>query len=76
MGEGHPGREPAHPVEHPRVGGVEQVRAVAMHPDAVRAHLVIGVAGDVRPLVDHVHGKAGFRQASRMNGTGESRADD
>ena len=57
--------------------GVEDVRTVQMNQDAMLVVEVIGVAGDVRALVDDEHTLAQtVGEPFREHGAGEARADD
>ena len=54
---------------------MEQVRPVAVEAHPLRVDLVIGVAGDVRALVDHIDGVTGIGQDAGRDRPGETGTD-
>jgi hypothetical protein len=47
-----------------------------MHPHPIGIDFIIGIAADMRPLIDDIDPVAGFRQAPRMDRPGEACSDD
>ena len=60
-----PRGEPRQILEDAFPVGVEDVRSIPVHQQAVFVQFVVGIAPDVRPLVDDVNAVAGLGQFAR-----------